>query len=317
MDTIVATLRERGWASLPLNAALAASYDRLVEHAHWFFDQPDHTKAQLDIRASSGHRGWVPSSEAGDYADEGPRRYEAFDIGRTPEASDLVDHPLRGENRWPAGRRGEQLRIEAESLFAVLAELANDLGRALCADLGVDPSRLQAVRHEPVSQLRLIRYFDAPADAPNAVGMGSHTDYEFFTLLFQSSPGTQVLDDQGQWVDPPHHGCVTVLAGDMLEVFSGGRYRSALHRVRHDLAPRRVSIPFFAGADYSAVVRPAAGSEHSEGVDFGNHLMTQLRRDFPYLREHDGEVVIDLRDTPNRSAFERHALERSTKSSTA
>ena len=310
-EPVLADLREHGWASLPLDQVTAAAYARLAQHANWFFDEPEERKRELDIASSTGHRGWVSPDQAGDYDDEGPRRYEAFDLGRRPEADDRVDHALRGENRWPDGPSGAAMQADAEAMFSYLTELSEYIGDAICADLGVEPARLRSLRTEPVSQLRLIRYFDveAPDESHDRAAMGAHTDYEFFTILFQDAPGTQVLDNDGNWIDVPHHAAATLLVGDMLTVFSGGRYQSVLHRAGPTVDAGRISIPYFAGADYSALVRNAV-DDSGETVCFGNHLLTQLRRDFPYLRDADEEFVIDLTDRGRQSVFEDRAWNR-------
>ncbi len=312
MSSIAEALRVNGWASVTIDDGLAHAYKRVVSDANWFFDQPQAIKQAVDIRTGSGHRGWVPSTEAGAYADEGERRYEAFDIGRPPTVDDRTDHPLRGPNQWVDSDEGEAMRLNAEALFDALTELALELGDAICDDLGVERRTLRSLRHEPVSQLRLIHYFDGEEDDGATVAMGAHTDYEFFTFLFQSSPGTQVLDDSGEWIDLEHEACVAILVGDMLEVFSNGRYRSRMHRAATEVQPNRVSIPYFAGADFSAVVAPVVApvdGDDKTPVEFGTHLMTQLRRDFPYLRGTVEDAEIDLRGAP-LSTFEQAAIDR-------
>ena len=311
-EDVLLDLRTRGWASLPLDRVTHAAYARLAAHANWFFDEPVEHKRRLDITQSEGHRGWVSAEQAGDYEDEGQRRYEAFDIGRSPQPSDHIEHVLRGENRWPDGPRGAELRADAEAMFRYLSELSERIGDAICADLGVDPRTLRRLRTEPVSQLRLIRYFDVDdttADSSDRAAMGAHTDYEFFTILFQDATGTQVLDPSGDWMDVPQDGVATVLVGDMLSVFSGGRYQSTLHRAGPGVKSGRVSIPYFAGADYSALVQNVT-DDAGESIRFGTHLLTQLRRDFPYLREADEEFVLDLTDNGRTSSFETRAWNR-------
>lgn len=95
---------------------------------------------------------------------------------------------------------------------------------------------------------------------------------------------------------PP--GALVLLAGDMLETVTGGVVQSCLHRVP-DIDGTRFSIPFFAGADYSAVVSPAIGDiANQPAVAFGPHLLRQLLRDFPYLRDRFTlPNVIDLRES--------------------
>lgn len=319
----VGDLADNGWASIELPSKVDEAYQLLAEDALTFFARPASAKRPFDIRDSTGHRGWVPTDEQGDYSDEGQRRYEAFDIGRPAQPTDVVHHPLRGNNRWPADPAGRRLGERAEKLYGGLADLAGRIGDAICDDLDVAHVNFHELGREPVSQLRLIHYLapavsgqlpavtvnadgetvidlrDAPSgrsaqttppaavttsdDEPSA--MGAHTDYEFFTLLYQTKPGTQVLDDNGDWIDVPHDGTLTLLAGDMLDIFSGGRYVSTLHRAAASVEAGRMSIPFFAAPSFNAVVRPVRGGPNSPSLHFGNHLMTQLRRDFPYLRD--------------------------------
>ena len=177
-DDIMRDLSERGWATIPLDRVTNDAYTRLVEHANWFFDEPEERKRELDIASSTGHRGWVSPDQAGDYQDEGPRRYEAFDIGRSAQHDDGVEHPLRGQNRWPEGEQGASMQTDAESMFRYLSQLSERIGDAICADLGVSADRLRQLRTEPVSQLRLIRYFDVEEAASNRedrAAMGAHT----------------------------------------------------------------------------------------------------------------------------------------------
>ena len=78
--------------------------------------------------------------------------------------------------------------------------------------------------------------------------------------------------------------------GDMLEVWTNGRFRATLHRVVND-GRERMSLPFFVAADYNAVIQPLEGlvqfgqQPRYEPIVAGHHLLGQLMRDFPYLRE--------------------------------
>lgn len=61
---------------------------------------------------------------------------------------------------------------------------------------------------------------------------GAHTDYGSITCLFQHHvSGLQVLRDD-VWLDvAPQQGCLVINIGDALEFWSGGRFKSTLHRV--------------------------------------------------------------------------------------
>lgn len=311
----LAQLEGEGWAEVEVSVEFWQSIRALEAAADWFFAQPETTKLLSDIRTSAGHRGYVPRAEQGNYSDEGKRRYEAFDVGREPCTTDKVHHPLRGRNQWPDHPTFSMVFCDA---FERYEGLAADIGHSLCHYLGVDTTSFESLRREPVSQLRLIRYL-APTVIDLRVtpgtAMGAHTDYEFFTLLHQTRPGLEILDRHGRWVAPePLTGSVILIAGDMLEVFSGGRFPSTLHRAGASVEAGRTTIPFFCGADFDAKVQSVTGDGESLGLDAGRHMMKQLMRDFPYLtanhpsNDHD---LIDLTDPDGfapLSPFEQRRL---------
>ncbi len=86
---------------------------------------------------------------------------------------------------------------------------------------------------------------------PGAVRSAAHEDINLLTLLpTGTAPGLQVLDTSGNWhevaCDP---GAIIVNAGDMLQMASGGFYRSTTHRVVNpegdESAVPRYSMPLF------------------------------------------------------------------------
>lgn len=84
---------------------------------------------------------------------------------------------------------------------------------------------------------------------PGAVRAAAHEDINFITLLVAASaPGLQVQDKRGNWHDVPHEeNSITVNIGDMLQLASGGLYRSTTHRVVNpdSSSSDRLSMPLF------------------------------------------------------------------------
>ena len=291
---------------------LAAAHRDLEVVGRRFFALDDAAKADFDIRDSIGHRGWVPIDECGDYTDEGTRRYEAFDIGAP--TTGCHRHVLDGPNHFP----GDDFEHAVSAAWSILDDVTNSLLRAACAHLDVPNELLLQHRTRPVSQLRLINYL--PSDEPDTdkAAMGAHTDYELLTILYQSSPGIEVLDLNDGWITPDlEPGSALVIVGDALEVFSGGRFTSTMHRVVHGVETGRLSIPFFAAPDFDAVIEPVTGND-LDPLAFGHHLVRQLRRDFPYfdalchnrdlLNATSDDLVIDLTDDRRLSRFEKERM---------
>ncbi|KAK7413330.1 hypothetical protein QQX98_007773 [Neonectria punicea] len=81
------------------------------------------------------------------------------------------------------------------------------------------------------------------------VALGSHTDLQLFTLLWQDmTRGLQVLSKEGQWIKAvPIEGTIVVNIGDFMMRLSNDVYKSTVHRVYNRSNVERVSMPFFFG----------------------------------------------------------------------
>lgn len=268
---------------------LVARLDQAAAAARRFFALPEAEKLRSRIGLAPRHSGYVPFSESGLYADESEgRRYEAFDLGPEDAPGDSCPPAgglFHGANLWPA-LPGFRETIY-EYLLAVRA-VSFAVTRALERLFGLAAGDLQGRMGRATSQLRLINYAGEALPAPaTASDMGKHTDYEVFTLLYQTDSGLQVCDPGGSWREvPPREGTLVLLVGNLLEVLSNGRFRSTPHRVRQSAAAR-LSIPYFAALDFEAVVAPVnapPGEWRYQPLVAGEHLLEQVTRDFAYLR---------------------------------
>ena len=88
---------------------------------------------------------------------------------------------------------------------------------------------------------------------PGDVGLGSHTDLQCFTLLWQDQVGgLQVLNHEGQWIKAnPIPGTFVVNIGDFLMRMSNDRFKSTVHRVYNRSTVDRLSMPFFFGFNFN------------------------------------------------------------------
>jgi len=84
---------------------------------------------------------------------------------------------------------------------------------------------------------------------PGAVRAAAHEDINHITLLVAASaPGLQVMDKKNKWHDVPHEeNSIVVNIGDMMQLASGGRFKSTTHRVVNpkDNTQDRISMPLF------------------------------------------------------------------------
>jgi isopenicillin N synthase-like dioxygenase len=260
--------------------------------ARRFFALPENKKHDYYIGHSPNHRGYVPFSEKGDYADEVHRNYEAFDLGLDLPRDDpdfLAGNIVLGPNVWPA------LLGFKEVVSRYYAEISA-LGRRVCAALEIflclPAGAITGQMTKPISQLRLLHYLrDSNTTDHRSVNMGAHTDYECLTLLHTRNEGLQVMTQEDRWINVPvDHGAFVVNIGDMLEAWSNGILKSTPHRVVNH-SPERFSIPYFMAANHDTEIRPFSQlvrpgeAEKYQPFQAGAHLERMLLRDFPYLRQ--------------------------------
>ena len=103
---------------------------------------------------------------------------------------------------------------------------------------------------------------------------GKHSDYGTLTLLFQndSMSGLQILSpDSKQWIDvipPPNEDVILCNIGDLLEFWTGGLFKSTIHRV---LKPEystkeRLSIAYFLHPNDDCQIRSFNNHNHSTTI---------------------------------------------------
>ncbi|ORC90079.1 putative thymine-7-hydroxylase [Trypanosoma theileri] len=220
---------------------------KLRSMANEFFSLPMEKKMEIDIKQSRHHRGYG-EFKAEQLDPSAPFDYkETFDMGcNLPEDHpDVVaGKPLRGPNRHTTHVEGWAELLEEH--YRDMQKLALLLLRALALAIGIKEDFFVSCFVEPLSVFRMIHYPAMPAEQTQRVVCGEHTDYGILTLLYQDScGGLQVRDIKGEWIDAtPVEGSFVVNIGDMMAMWSNGRYKSTSHRVLNP-GVDRISMPFF------------------------------------------------------------------------
>ena len=165
-----------------------------------------------------------------------------------------ADHPDRlarkswvYDNRWPRDLPG--FRQTLVEYFETLTALSEKVLTLQSVALGLPPDYLP--RHEafspPVHILRLLHYPPRDPALDGQFGIGPHTDYGYGSILAQAKvPGLEILTRDGEWIEAPAlPGHLLFNNGDMCQVWTNDRFRSAPHRVINKSGETRYSIPFF------------------------------------------------------------------------
>lgn len=190
---------------------------------------------------------------------------------------------LRGDNVWPDSPAGFRQTVEA--YVAAVDALHLELLRVCAAAIGLDDIEFFADRAKRndntlnVNWYAPVSYLGRPV--PGQFRIGPHTDFGSITVLHRE-PGTAALQVQladGRWVEAPViDGTFTVNAGDLLQHWSGGRWRSAVHRI---LPPQpdaddtgMLSLVYFCEPDPETMVSPLTGD--GEPVLAAEHLRRKI-----------------------------------------
>ncbi|GBE87209.1 hypothetical protein SCP_1004560 [Sparassis crispa] len=177
-----------------------------------------------------------------------------------PEHPDDHRHtgmPLHGKNQFPDATIPAMRPTILQYIDEIVA-----LGTLVCAamsiSLGLDAHciRDNYLLPEPVALFRAFKYSPRSESQTNGEvwGIGEHSDFGLLTLLNHNSPGLQILSPKNEWVDVPVlDNAIVCNAGDMLDMITGGRFKSTRHRVVPPPAGTyRISFPFFFDFSWTA-----------------------------------------------------------------
>ncbi|KAL3422403.1 2OG-Fe(II)oxygenase superfamily protein [Phlyctema vagabunda] len=165
---------------------------------------------------------------------------------------------IRGEDFvWEGTSHLPGFKDEVLNYWAACLTLARKLVKVFALSLDIEEDYFDSRTTYPGAD-GVFNYYPprtAEEKAKEAVGLGSHTDLQLFTLLWQDmTGGLQVLNKEGQWIKAiPVEGTIVVNIGDFMMRLCNDTYRSTVHRVYNESAAERVSMPFFFGLNFNCV----------------------------------------------------------------
>ncbi|KAJ7205987.1 hypothetical protein GGX14DRAFT_367612 [Mycena pura] len=262
-----------------------------INAAKGFFALPTPAKLALDIHKSSNFKGYT--ALLGGNTDPAGRGdlHEGFDIGWEGSG----DHPMAGVNVWPADADLPEFRdrvlayyraaVQLGQLLFPLFALALDLPENFFDDKTTKPAAIMRLLHYPPQQ-------PAVDDDGRIIGIGAHTDYECFTILWQDAAGgLQVQNADGKWIDAvPVAGTFVINLGDQFARWTNDVFKSTLHRVTNRSGRERYSMPLFFGTDYDVLLEPLPGCVSADSparyelVTAGEYVRRRLEETYAHSK---------------------------------
>ena len=239
-----------------------------------FLDLPADEKARYEA-AALGQPGWIPfGKEANGYIfgeDTPPDLKEGWvtNMGEIPAPDGAPRRHVVGTNRWPT--ESPALREVVLDYVGRLERLHLELLAILGAALGVGPELLVESGSRAANTF-VVNWYPPLAFtgevAENQFRIGPHTDFGSITILDRQPGlgGLQIQTGSGDWVDAPHEpGSLIINVGDLLEMWSGGRWRSSRHRVLPPTgeAPDEslMSLVYFCEPNADVLISPMSGAD--------------------------------------------------------
>jgi isopenicillin N synthase-like dioxygenase len=229
-----------------------------------FFSLPLETKMELDNRTTPNFKGYSALLSGNNDPENSGDLQEGFEFGREeldPKHNAHIgvnDGVMAGANVWPSDLPGFRLAVlkyyhaavNLGKLLFPLFALALYLPEDFFDDKTGNSAAMMRVLHYPPQT--------GPVDG-RVIGIGAHTDWECFTILWQE-PGIQalqVLNADKQWINaPPIPGALVINLGDEFARWTNDIFKSTVHRAINRSGVRRYSIPLFFGTDYDVELQP-------------------------------------------------------------
>ncbi len=265
-----AALRQTGMLLLRGHEVPAELTSGMRLHGRDFFRMPVRDKKLYSVTKpyDKGWRGLGELQVGAVYGEDNPPDlHEAYHVGPTHRTGNAeFDALYYPPNKWPT--EVPRLKGAATAYTAHMERVALEVLQVLAETLAlrVDFFTSQADHAtwtQNVNWYPSLRSLGVVVDGQMRVG--PHSDYGSLTLLDrqQGKGGLQVFNEQSGWFTPPFEpNTLTVLLGDLMHLWTNGRWQALHHRV---LAPpadapdeELVSLVFFFEANPEAKITPLA-----------------------------------------------------------
>ena len=250
-----------------------------------FFSSSLEIKKEVKVPYKGYPYGWIGPDQEALAASKGevtpPDLKESFNGGPLTIPKNIKD-PVAYQfcyqpTLWP---KIDGFREIWESYYSEMENLAKRIMSAFAEALDLEYHYFDDFINNPISALRALHY---PATKNKIFEKqqraGAHTDYGSLTILLPqaNTSGLQIMK-KNSWIDVPAvKGCFVINIGDLMELWTAGRWVSTLHRVvaKPDQSARK-SLAYFHQPDWESIIKPiTSGSD--ETVVSGPYLMNKFK----------------------------------------
>ncbi|KAG9091591.1 hypothetical protein FS749_016425 [Ceratobasidium sp. UAMH 11750] len=268
--------------------------ENVVKASQLFFDLPLEEKTKLDIHKSSNFKGYTALLGENTNPENRGDLHEGFDIGPETTAGNTSDvSAMTGSNVWPNPDVAPGFREAVTQYYQAVVGLGLRLFPVFALALNLPEDFFADKIRNAAAIMRLLHYPPQTGVVDDRVqGIGAHTDYECFTILWQDGvPALQVLNTSGQWVDTiPIPGTFVINIGDQMARWTNDIFKSTVHRAINRAGVRRYSMPLFFGTDYHVKLEalPSCVSEarppRYEAVFAGDYVKSRLEETYAHSK---------------------------------
>jgi len=196
-----------------------------------FFEYPAEEKMKVGAQAREGDHSKIPTG----YNVYPPCKWDMYEnlyYGAGPSECNAFPEDL------------PQFRMVVEKLRIFLAKMVEFIESLVSQSLGLPPHFLTELNGDRIEPFKLLCYPRATSQHEE-IGAWEHQDSSCITVVGQDESGGYQVLKNGKWVDiKPTKGALVINIGDILQVWSNNRFRSAVHRVVNSKERRRCSFAF-------------------------------------------------------------------------
>ncbi|EDR13251.1 uncharacterized protein LACBIDRAFT_245639 [Laccaria bicolor S238N-H82] len=237
--------------------------DGVLEMSKRFFALSTESKMKIEHRKTSNFMGYSPLLSGNNDPDNAGDLQEGFEFGweeldAAPKFHPDESGPMAGANVWPS-------ELELPGFLQCMADRvcshsAVNLGQAMFPLFALALNQTEDFFDNKATLMKLLHYPPQTETVDERViGIGAHTDWECFTILWQQPDlqALQVLNSDKKWINaPPIPGTLVINLGDQFARWTNDIFKSTVHRAINRSGVRRYSIPLFFGTDYNVKLEP-------------------------------------------------------------